>query len=442
MAATLPAGFEETTFIEGLNGATSMELAPDGRIFLSEKFGDIKIVKNGQVLNSPALRTIDVDSFRDRGISGIELDPNFSSNGYLYAHYTKVFGNRDKANNGAVNRVSRFTVVGDSINPNTELVLVDNVPSSSGFHPGGFMDFGNDGKLYIGFGTPDVSEGSQNLNNYIGKILAPIPTAPSLPTTHSSARAMLCGAIWAYGFRNPFSGGVDPVTGKIFVNDVGENTWEEINEVQKGKNYGWPNAEGNSSNPAYTNPVYAYSHIGQFNGEAAITGGAFYRGNTFPSQYNGDYFFGDYDQGYLRVRDAATGQVTIFGENLYRPVDLDMSADGNLYYLSVWGGTIQKISYVGTAIYAPNAVAVANPTSGTRPLLVSFTGEGSSDPDGDTLVYTWNFGDGTMAPSARRSNTRTTRTGNTMSRSTVTDGNGGTDVENDIVIIVGNESPL
>jgi glucose/arabinose dehydrogenase len=441
MAATLPAGFEETTFIEGLNGATSMELAPDGRIFISEKFGDIKIVKNGQLLNTPAL-TIDVDTFRDRGISGIELDPNFSSNGHIYVHYTKaVPNNRDKANNGAVNRVSRFTVVGDSINSNTELVLVDGVASSSGFHPGGFMDFGNDGKLYIGFGTPDVSDGSQNLNNYIGKILRINPDGSAPSDNPFVGQANARGAIWAYGFRNPFSGAVDPVTGKIYVNDVGENTWEEINEVQKGKNYGWPNAEGNSSNPAYTNPIYAYGHMAQFGGEAAITGGVFYRGNNFPSQYNGDYFFGDYDTGYLQVRDSATGQVTIFGQNLFRPVDLDMSADGNLYYLSVWGGTIQKISYVGTANRAPNAVATANPTAGTRPLLVSFSGDGSFDPDGDSLVYTWDFGDGTTAVGKNLEHTYN-QNGQFTAKLTVSDGNGGSDVVNDIIITVGNEQPV
>jgi glucose/arabinose dehydrogenase len=103
-------------------------------------------------------------------------------------------------------------------------------------------------------------------------------------------------AIWALGFRNPFTLDVQPGTGRIFVNDVGAAAWEEINDLKKGANYGWPNSEGPTTNPSYTTPWYAYAHAGGDFDDSAITGAAFYNpvSPSFPADYLGDYFFGDY----------------------------------------------------------------------------------------------------------------------------------------------------
>src|SRR5207302_8679855 len=99
--------------------------------------------------------------------------------------------------------------------------------------------------------------------------------------------------IWALGLRNPFTGDVKPGTNTIYINDVGAGAWEEIDVATKGANYGWPTAEGNSTNPAFTNPIYAYPHTPPGSG-AAITGGSFYTGSVFPSQYSNTYYFCDF----------------------------------------------------------------------------------------------------------------------------------------------------
>ena len=254
------------------------------------------------------------------------------------------------------------------------------------------------------------------------------------------------GEIWARGFRNPFSGDMKPGTSTLYVNDVGEATWEEINVLAKGANYGWPTAEGTSSNPAFTNPIYTYSHNG---GSAAIAGGAFYTGSMFPATYAGDYFFSDYNNGWIRSMDATTNVVTTFATNVFIPVRVDQAPDGSLYWLSLGpgsgtNGAIYRISYTGTGNRAPVAVAAAtSPTSGLAPLTVSFSGAGSSDPDGDSLVYNWNFGDGTTGtgltvshPYAANGSYNATLTVNDRS------GPGGlTNTSAPIAITVGNRAP-
>jgi glucose/arabinose dehydrogenase len=443
LAANLPAGFEESTVYSGLNAPTSMQIAPDGRIFVSEKGGAIRIIKNGQLLANPFMQ-LQVDSFRDRGVSAIELDPNFSTNGYVYVHYnTYDPAKPDQQNNASKVRLSRFTANGDTVIAGSETILVNNVPSDTGFHPGGFLDFGPDGKIYVGFGTPDVTRYSQDLMSFAGKVLRinPDGTVPSDNPFFGNPTAR--GAIWAYGFRNPFTGAVDPTTGKIFVNDVGENSYEEVNELKKGKNYGWPTAEGYTNNPNLESPFFAYDHSFHPNNEAAVTGGLFYHGNAWPSEYQGKYFFADYDEGTLRfVNPSTPGQATMFGTDLYRAVDLDLAPDGNVYYLSIWSGEIRKIAYVGQANRNPNAVASAtSPTSGLSPLNVSFTGAGSTDPDPNTtLTYSWNFGDGANGNGLNVSHNYTSN-GTYLATLTVSDGQGGSDVSDPITITVGNEAP-
>jgi hypothetical protein len=152
------------------------------------------------------------------------------------------------------------------------------------------------------------------------------------------------------GLRNPFTFAIQPGTGRIFINDVGENTWEEINDGIAGSNYGWPNCEGACSpaNPSFRDPIYQYSH----SNACAIAGGAFYNPVTaqFPAEYTGTYFFADLCGAWIRVLDPANpSQASTFATGLSSPVDLKVSADGSLYYLDRGASSVYRVQFTGTA---------------------------------------------------------------------------------------------
>src|SRR3712207_1980199 len=158
-------------------------------------------------------------------------------------------------------------------------------------------------------------------------------------------------AIWALGLRNPFSFAIQPHTSKMFINDVGAQTWEEINRGVAGANYGWPLYEGPESDPRYRNPVFAYRHGSTNTTGCAITGGAFYNPTTrqFPSGYVGDYFFADLCSGWIRRYDPATDIASGFANGLSGVVDLEVSKNGELYYLSRGSeSSVNKIRYAGS----------------------------------------------------------------------------------------------
>ncbi|MBI4093085.1 MAG: PQQ-dependent sugar dehydrogenase [Candidatus Kerfeldbacteria bacterium] len=336
-ALALPAGFTERTYASGLRTPTAMAFAPDGRLFVAEQAGKLRVIKNGKLLTQPFL-TLTTDPSGERGLVGVALHPRFSSNRYLYIYYT-VPGSPPH------NRVSRFTA--DSNNSDvalfgSEKVLLElNNLSGATNHNGGALQFGRDGKLYIGVGDNATSRNSQTLNNLLGKVLrlnddGRIPTDnPFYARTTGKNRA-----IYALGLRNPFTLGIDPKTGAIRINDVGQHAWEEINRGQRGANYGWPTCEGRCSVIGYVNPIYQYAT----GDNGAVTGGAFYRGRNFPGVYDGSYFFADYLQNFIRRRDAR-GRVTTFQSRASSPVDLDVGPDGALYYLSLFEGKVFRMVY-------------------------------------------------------------------------------------------------
>jgi glucose/arabinose dehydrogenase len=340
--ATLPPGFSESIMASGLSNATAMEFAPDGRLFVCQQGGQLRVVKNGALLTTPFL-TVTTDSSGERGLLGIAFDPNFANNQFLYIYYT-VPGTT------AHNRISRFTGSGDVAASASETVLLElNDLSGASNHNGGAIHFGEDGRLYAGVGDNANSANSQTLTNLLGKILR-INNDGSIPTDNPffSTAAGVNRAIWAMGLRNPFTFGVQPGSGRIFINDVGENTWEEIDDGVAGANYGWPNCEGACSptNPSFRDPIYQYSHaVG-----CAIAGGAFYNPATtqFPPAYTGVYFFADLCGAWIRVLDPANNnEVTTFATGLSSPVDLKVSADGSLYYLDRGAGSVGRVQFTG-----------------------------------------------------------------------------------------------
>src|SRR5215211_3203824 len=238
--ATLPAGFTETA-ISGLSTPTAMEIAPDGRIFVCQQGGSLRVIKNGALLATPFL-TLNVDSNGERGLLGIAFDPNFATNNFLYLYYTVATTPRH-------NRVSRFTANGDVVVAGSETVILelDNLTSATN-HNGGAIHFGPDGKLYVAVGENANGSNAQTLANLLGKILR-INADGSIPTDNPffGTATGVNRAIWAMGLRNPFTFAFQQTTGRMFINDVGQNTWEEINDGIAGANYGWPSTEGETS---------------------------------------------------------------------------------------------------------------------------------------------------------------------------------------------------
>jgi glucose/arabinose dehydrogenase len=328
-AATLPSGFAETQIASGIPRPTAMAIAPDGRIFICEQGGRLRVVKNSSLLSTPFL-TVTVSSTGERGLLGVTFDPDFATNRFVYVYYT--------ATTPAIhNRVSRFTA--SATNPDvaasgSELVLL-NLPnlSSATNHNGGAMHFGPDGKLYIAVGENANGSNAQSLNTTLGKMLR-INKDGTIPSDNPffNQTSGINRAVWALGLRNPFNFTFQPGTGRMFINDVGQNTWEEINDGIRGSNYGWPTTEGPTSDSRFRAPLFAYDHSA---GQCSIIGSAFYNPTSqqFPSVYVGKYFFADFCAGWIRRLDPATLTVTGFAIGLSSPVDLLVSPDGSLYYL-------------------------------------------------------------------------------------------------------------
>ena len=377
---TLPSGFEETLVAGSLGGPTSMAVAPDGRVFITTQGGDLRVVKNGALLATPFLH-LNVDSNGERGLLGVAFDPNFNTNHELYVYYT-VPGS------GVHNRISRFTA--DAANPDvaatgSEQDLLDLNPLSGATnHNGGSMHFGIDGDLYVGVGENANAANSQTLGNLLGKVLrlnvanvtgSDPANSPKLIPADNPFVGQATGinqVIYALGFRNPFTFAVQPGTGVIFIDDVGQSTWEEIDKLVAGGNYGWNESEGFATTvpPAglgpgtYQDPQLAYNHSGgPAGGGIAIIGGAFYNpsagaSNPFPASFTGKYFYADLGSDWIRVFDPANpGNLanpdTSAGfatGTVGSPVGMALAADGGLYYLAQGnGGELLKISFTQAA---------------------------------------------------------------------------------------------
>jgi glucose/arabinose dehydrogenase len=315
-----------------------MALAPGGRIFVCEQGGRLRVIKNGALLPTPFI-TISVDPAGERGLLGVAFDPLFALNNFVYVYYTVPSTPRH-------NRVSRFTANEDVAVPGSELAILelDNLTSATN-HNGGAIHFGPDGKLYVAVGENATPSNAQTLNNRLGKVLR-INSDGSIPTDNPFFN-QATGAnrsIWALGLRNPFTFAFHPTRASMFINDVGQSTWEEINDGIAGANYGWPTTEGATTDPRFVSPRYAYAHSG---GACAITGGTFYNPahRSFPKSYVGDYFFSDLCGGWIyKIETTPPRNVTRFATNLGEPVDLDVRPNGALYYLS-HTGTVGRIQF-------------------------------------------------------------------------------------------------
>ena len=385
---TLPAGFTEATVATGLTGPTAMEFAPDGRLFVLEQAGNVEFVRaDGSTWTALHLN---VDSQAERGLLGIAFDPAFASNHFVYLYYTNPGPGGAPWATGEHNQLSRFTV--DDSDP-TRPIFKNEAPildwdnlSAATNHNGGAIHFGSDGMLYADAGdnVQTFTQGgntyrvSQTLSDLLGKQLRidvgafnrGVATRDDTIVGHLipadnpfvGTAAGINQLIYALGLRNPFTFAVEPGTGTIFINDVGENTWEEIDQSSPGANFGWSGGNtdgfGHSSPPGpgvYHDPLLAYNHSGgPAGGGIAIVGGAFYDPSTpqFPASYAGKYFYADLSGGWIRVFDPANpgsalnpDTSSLFASGIADTLrDVEVDQAGNLYYLT-GAGTVVKVSF-------------------------------------------------------------------------------------------------
>lgn len=366
----LPPGFTATTVVEGINAATALTIAPDGRVFYAEQTGAIRVVKDGRPVPTTALDLGPrLDTWWERGLIGLTLHPDFPRTPYLFVLYVAK-----KPYTHHV--VARFTVVGDTIDPESELVLLEGDDQSTlgghvpAGHQGGPICFGHDGMLYVGLGERTANESSQALDTLQGKILRLRPDG-SIPEDNPFHRVAggKYRSIYAIGIRNPFGLAVEPESGRLFETDVGGSAFEEINEIIAGGNYGWPHAEGMSDDPRFVNPLHAYPPaVGR-----SICGAMFYPiDGAFPDEWKGRFFFVDWASHWVRAIDPDAPETQIpFGEGFQAPVGIAAASDGSIYVLNRntrWrdgkafkedAGSLIRIEFVGESVapaeprYAP-----------------------------------------------------------------------------------------
>ena len=392
LGAALPSGFSEAVVAAGLTSPTAFAFLPDGRILIAEKQGTVRVVKNGALLATPFIDIRDrVNDYWDRGLLGIAADPSFVTNGYVYLLYT--YENDAATYSGTKTaRLARYTASGDTASPASEAVILgtsvgsscnnfpkgaDCIPSDSPSHGVGNIKFAPDSSMFVITGdgahfnyVDDDALRAQDLDLLSGKLLRVTPAGAGLssnPFWNGTASANR-SKVWGYGLRNPYRFNLRPGTDLPYLGDVGWNTWEEVNVGAKGANLGWPCYEGSARQAGYepkaacqslygqvtaavTMPLLPYDHAGS---SAAVTGGAFYTGTAYPSQYQGAYFYADYSDGWirsLRVDDSnklVSGSVADFASDAQGPVAIEAGPDADLYYLAIGANELRRIRYAPT----------------------------------------------------------------------------------------------
>jgi len=359
------AGYTDTAAATGLSTPTAIAFLPDGRMLVAQKGGALRIVVGGV---ASTLVTIPVCSGSEMGLLGIAVDPAFASNGFIYLYRTKPAPGGCGSSSGRFNQVVRVTMVANAIDIGSLSELLTGIQTDNGNHDGGVLRIGPDDKLYVGAGDTGLGDNvggpgtstnpyAQDLGQLEGKILR-LELDGSIPADNPFVGQV--GAreeVFAYGFRNPFRMGFDPISGNLWVGDVGDLTIEEIAIVDAGENHSWPYCEGTlpggCAQPGDVAPIFTYPHSGGSSLGASITGGGF-AGASFGGREN-DYFFGDYTGNAIYhaepsgARDHISGTPTTFVSDAGGPVDIVFGPDGALYYVAIFDGEVRRVAPIVAA---------------------------------------------------------------------------------------------
>lgn len=346
-----PATIGIQSFATGLSFPVEITHCGDNRLFVVEQDGLIKILNpNGTVNTTPFLNvTTLTNASGEQGLLGLAFHPNYASNGYFYINYTNLNGNTV---------ISRYSVSAGNpnvANPSGTILLT--IPQPYSNHNGGSLKFGPDGYLYIGMGDGgsggDPGNRAQNINELLGKMLRIDVNSGSpygIPPSNPYAGVAGADEIWAIGLRNPWKFSFDRQNGDLWIADVGQNQYEEINRAsgaQAGLNYGWRCYEGNTAyntsgclpQSSLKMPLAVTNHT---SGACSITGGYVYRGAAYPN-FQGKYFFSDYCLAKIGMVDSA-GNVSFsqtFSGNSF--VTFGEDVNGELYVGSIDPGIIYKL---------------------------------------------------------------------------------------------------
>ena len=249
----------------------SLVFAPDGRAFVTERPGRVRVIVDGQVLAEPALTLPDTYAVWEAGVMGIVLDPEFSSNGHIYLLYTR---NRP-GGLPPVNTVVRYREVENTLAE--AVVLLDEMPADR-IHDGGRLRFGPDGYLYVAMGDASEEDDAQDLAPRAGRIIR-IDKDGTTPASNPRG-----SPVYSYGHRNPQGFDWHPESGDMWATEHGNVGNDEVNLIRAGANYGWPNIEGSEEMPGMETPVLFFSP------SIAPSGASFYTGNAIPA-FRHDLFF-------------------------------------------------------------------------------------------------------------------------------------------------------
>jgi len=528
-SASQSGSFEKVTLDDNTSNPMMTDIAKDGRVFYIDRMGDVKVIKtSGSTVTAGRLN---VFTANESGLLGLALDPNFDTNNWLYLFYSPVGEN--------VDRLSRFTVTGDSLDFSSEKVVLD-VPVQRAeccHHGGGMLMDHKTGDLWLATGdntNPFASDGytpidersdrsswdaqrtSGNTNDLSGKLLRITPQADGTYTVPSGnlfppGTDKTKPEIYAMGFRNPFRMGLDPKTGFPMVADYGPDAGSasatrgprgivEWNLVDKPGHYGWPfcvgantpyndfdfatRASGAVFNCAATTndspnntglttlpPAIAakiwYTSSTNANSFPELNGGAPMAGPVYrydadltsavkwPAYWDGKAIFGEWNTNKMfsfQLNEAGDAQIKInqilTSLSFKRPMDIKFGPDGALYLIewgSGFGGDnadsgIYRIEYV-KGVRPPIARVSADKTDGPAPLTVQFSSQGSSDPDGKPITYSWDFdGDGTADSTDANPSHTYTQAGQYSAVLTVRNADGLSGTAN-LPITVGNTRP-
>lgn len=298
---------------QGLQAPRSIDISKDGRIFVSEKRGSIRVVDNGTLLTEP-VGDIKAENIGDAGLLGLTLHPNFTQNHLFYVYYTYSNGT------GLFNKVLMLEESNNRIIDSK--TILDGIPGDD-YRDGGRIKFGPDGKLYVSTGDASIPELSQDLNSLAGKILR-INEDGTIPQDNPFSNS----PVYAYGFRNVQGLAWAPNSGALYSSDQGGAGNDEINLISPGKNYGWPHEECNSSDEdnRYTPPLLC------FNPSLEPSGIAFAFSNKLG--YQNHLIVATLKGSHLRDIDFDSGSQNTILVGYGRIIDLVESEDGSIYVLT------------------------------------------------------------------------------------------------------------